>query len=379
MRASLYAATAPPPLSLRVVHVTQQLKSGGAETLLRGLCAGLTATGIDASVVSVYDDALTASEREALGFPSRSVGRHGRGDVAFFPRLVALLRTLRPDVVHAHLHAGKYAGRFAALAARVPAIVFTEHGDEAGGAVRAAVNRFLDPRTTRFVTFSETQRAALALRAGISVDRVAVIPNGIAEPPRADRRRLRAELGLADDSLALFMPARFSEQKNQALALRAFATLAAERPAWRMFFAGKGPLEDAMRALAAELGIATRTVFLGFRDDAPLLGRAMDAFVMPSLWERMPLALGEAMRAELPVVTTPWDGVVDFVRDGETGIVASNFSVEAFARALRTLSDAETRVRISRAAHAFADERFDLGQSVRGHVELYRSICAAPR
>ena len=94
---------------LRVVHVVQTLKAGGAETLVRGLCAGLAEAGIAVTVVSIYPDDLSQSERAALGFPVVSLGRRGRSDFGFFPRLVATLRELAPDVVHAHLHAGKYA------------------------------------------------------------------------------------------------------------------------------------------------------------------------------------------------------------------------------------------------------------------------------
>ena len=162
------AATSDAPL--RVVHVVQHLKSGGAETLVRGLAAGLASSGVAVTVVSIYPDALEPAERAALGFPVVTIGRRGRGDVGFFPRLVQTLRELSPDIVHAHLHAGKYAGRLAALAAGAPAIVFTEHGDEASGALRGAVNRVLHPRTTRFITFNEAQRRRFGASQGVPLD-----------------------------------------------------------------------------------------------------------------------------------------------------------------------------------------------------------------
>ena len=368
---------------LRVVHVVQHLKSGGAETLVRGLASGLARAGVDVTVVSIYPDALESAERAALAFPIVSLGRRGRGDVAFFPRLVKTLRDLKPDVVHAHLHAGKYAGRIAALAAGSPAIVFTEHGDEASGMLRATVNRVLHPRTTRFVTFNEAQRRHFAEAEGVPLERIAVIPNGVVEPPAADRAALREALGIAPDTFAAYLPARMTTQKNQALALRAFARLWRGDRRRHLYFAGSGPLEGDLRRLVDILELGARVHFLGFRDDAAMLCRAMDIFLMPSLWERMPLALGEAMLAGLAVVTAPWEGVRDFITDGETGFIASRDGatddVDSFARALVRSTDDASRAAVAERARAFAREHFDLDASVRKHVALYEQIAGAAR
>jgi glycosyltransferase involved in cell wall biosynthesis len=369
--------------SLRVVHVVQHLKSGGAETLVRGLCAGLARAGVALTVVSIYDDGLDAAERAALPFPIVTIGRRGRGDLTFFPRLVAALRGLAPDVVHAHLHAGKYAGRIAALAAGCRTIVFTEHGDEAGGVLRAALGRILNPLTTRFVTFTEAERQNVARKEGVPLERIVVIPNGVAAPPAADRTALRAALGMAADTVAGYIPARITTQKNHALALRAWARVWRDDERRQLYIAGKGPLEAQIRRLVDSLGLRDRVHFLGFRDDASTLCRAMDVFLMPSLWERMPMALGEAMRAGLPVVTTDWAGVADFVTDGLTGFIAHPNGpaddVDAFGRALVRTQDDAVRRRVAERARAFADRRFDLDASVRRHVALYASIARPAR
>ncbi len=370
----------PSDAPLRVVHVVQHLKSGGAETLVRGLSAGLARAGVAITVVSIYPDALEPAEREALGFPVVTIGRRGRRDVGFFPRLVKTLRELSPDIVHAHLHAGKYAGRIAALAAGSRAIVFTEHGDEASGALRGVVNRVLHPRTTRFITFNEAQRRRFGAAEGVPLERIAVIPNGVAAPAAGDRATLRAALDIAPETFAAYLPARMTAQKNQALAIRAFARVWRGEKRRHLYLAGTGPLESELRRLVQVLQIADRVHFLGFRDDAAALCRAMDLFLMPSIWERMPLALGEAMRAGLPVVTTRWDGVEDFVVDGETGFVATAdgaaSDIEAFSRALVRATDDVARRRIAERARIFADDRFDLAASVDRHIALYEEIVA---
>lgn len=373
---------APEGGTLRVVHIVQTLKSGGAETLVRTLCPRLPEHGVEVTIVSIYDDNLEPLERATLGVPVIGIKRAGRTDLGFFGALVRVLRELRADIAHCHLHSGKYAGRAAAIRAGIPVIVFTEHGDDRNDPLRFAINRVLHAKTARFITFTQAQREQLARDEGVPESRIVVIPNGVNAPSiRRQRDELRAALQIPADAFALYVPARMTAQKNQSLALRALALAAREGNCdWMLLLAGKGPDESALRAEARRLGIAERVRFLGFRSDAAELCAAMDLFLMPSRWERMPLALGEAMLVGLPVVTTPWAGISDFVVDGHTAFVARANGAEEFAAAIRhAQSDATLRRNVAERAQALARRRFDVDSTVRTHVELYRSLAAAER
>jgi glycosyltransferase involved in cell wall biosynthesis len=366
---------------LRVTHIISNLLGGGAETLVRGLCVGLRNEGIDASIISIYKSDLDDAQKARLGVPVVEVARAGRGDLTFIPRLMRAMRELRPDVVHAHLHAGKYAGRISALAAGVPSIVFTEHGDERGGLLRRTVNRMLHPRTTRFIVFTTGERERYARLEGIPRERIVVIPNGIpyvSPSEAADRVALRSALGLPQDAFVFVLPARMCPQKNQKLALDALARGTAEGLPWCLLLAGSGEHEEMLRASVAAAGLESRVRFLGFRSDLPDLYQAVDVYLMTSVWERMPLALGEAMMAGLPVITTPWEGVADFVSAGETGLVAADWSVDALYASFRQAYDDRSLLAgIAERGRRYATSQFDFGRSVRRHAELYRSLAAS--
>jgi glycosyltransferase involved in cell wall biosynthesis len=361
---------------LRVVQLIPNLVGGGAEAVVRMLGPGLAAAGVDLTIVSVYPSGLDEAEVQRLGVPVVDLGRRGRGDRGYFRRLVRTLRELQPDVVHAHLHTGQYGGRAAALLARVPAIVLTVHGEEPGGPVRWIADRALHAGTSRFVVFTEAQRQRYAAEEGVAPERIAVIPNGIAEVPAARRDELRAELRLGPDVFALYNAGRLAPQKNQHVAIEALALAhAAGAGRMRLVLAGDGPLAADLRAFADARGLHEHVDFLGYRRDAPALAAAMDLFVFPSLWERMPLALGEAMMAGLAPAITPWDGYDDFVRDGDTGFVAAGFDAASLAEAiLRAYGDDAARAAIAQRAQAAARAQFDVGAMVRAHVELYESL-----
>lgn len=118
------------------------------------------------------------------------------------------------------------------------------------------------------------------------------------------RKRVREELGIPGDSLVIGHVGRFQPQKNHAFILR-IAVEAAERE-HRAFFllVGDGPLRGEVERRAREMGLGERVVFAGERDDVPRMMRAMDAFLLPSLYEGLPLALLEAQASALPCVVS---------------------------------------------------------------------------
>ncbi len=367
---------------MRVVQLVPNLVGGGAEAAVRTLSAGLAGAGIDLTIVSVYPTGLDAAELERLGVPVVDLGRRGRGDRGYFRRLVGTLRRLHPDVVHAHLHTGQYGGRAAALLARVPAVVLTLHGDEPGGPVRWAADRLLHAGTARFVVFTEAQRRRFAAEDGVAAARIAVIPNGVAVPaPSAPREELRAGLKLEAGAFALYSAGRLAPEKNQRAAIEAVALARAEGAGrLRLVLAGDGPLAADLRAFAGGLGLREQVDFLGYRRDAPALAAAMDLFVLPSLRERMPLALGEAMMAGLAPAIAPWDGYGDFVRDGETGFVADGFDPAPLAATiLRAYAGDAARAAVAQRAQAAARAMFDVGAMVRAHVALYETLVRGRR
>jgi glycosyltransferase involved in cell wall biosynthesis len=120
-----------------------------------------------------------------------------------------------------------------------------------------------------------------------------------------------------------------------------------------------GAYRQLLEREAAELGMADRVLFAGYRADAPALLRSFDVFALPSTIEGLPLVVLEAMAAGVPVVATPVGGVGELVRDGETGLLVPPEDPDALAAALRRLlAEPETARRLTEAAGAHVAERF---------------------
>lgn len=115
------------------------------------------------------------------------------------------------------------------------------------------------------------------------------------------RAQLRREYGLGDGPVIGHI-GRMNVQKNHRRLLNIFAELAGRRPDARLVLIGVGELEQETRALATRLNIADRTLFLGLREDVNAWYQAMDLFLMPSLFEGLPVVGVEAQAAGLPCV-----------------------------------------------------------------------------
>lgn len=100
--------------------------------------------------------------------------------------------------------------------------------------------------------------------------------------------------------------------------------MVAEYPKVLAVLVGDGGLREELEALCANLKLCNHVVFMGKRDDVPNILAASDIFVLPSLWERLSLAVVEAWMAGLPVVVSQVDGLAEIVREGENGFFSAS-------------------------------------------------------
>ena len=99
-----------------------------------------------------------------------------------------------------------------------------------------------------------------------------------------------------------------------------------------------GAYRTMLERLASDLGVAGRVHFLGFRDDPGALLDQLDAFVLPSWIEGLPVVVLEAMAHAKAVIATPVGGTAELVADGETGLLVPPRDPERLAAAIRALA-----------------------------------------
>ena len=343
---------APSGRPLRIVHILAPAPFGGLERVVESLAAGHARRGHDVSVVLVMSP---GGAEHPLSAPLRAAGARaltlevpGRAYLRERREVGALLRTLRPDVVHTHGYRPDVLD--AGVARRLGvAVVSTVHGFTGGGRKDRLFQRL---QTRAFRGFdgvvAVSRRITDELRAA-GTPRLHCIPNAWdGASPAAGRGEARRALGIEGGAFHLGWVGRLSPEKGPDVALRALAGLG-DLPV-SLSFVGDGPMREGLAAQADAWGVADRVHWHGAVPRAGALCRAFDGFVLSSRTEGTPIALLEAVAAGVPVVATAVGGVPDVVSGAEALLVPPE-RPERLADAIRALH-ADPRGAALRAAAA---------------------------
>lgn len=117
------------------------------------------------------------------------------------------------------------------------------------------------------------------------------------------RARIRKALSL-NNTFVVGHIGRFVPQKNHRFLVQLFQQVAANLPDARLLLIGDGPLRNEIQDMVHDLGLEEQVIFLGQRNDIPDLLQAIDFFVLPSIYEGLPVSCLEAQASGLPCIVS---------------------------------------------------------------------------
>lgn len=226
------------------------------------------------------------------------------------------------------------------------------------------------------IVVSEDVKKAIHEYAGALHGKVSVIPNSVdikRYNQEIDREAVRKELGLSPGHQVFAVVATFKKQKGHRYLIEAAASLISQFPDIRLLLIGDGELRDELKAQTKALGLNEHVHFLGLRTDVPKLLGASDYFVLPSLWEGLPVSLIEAMACGLPVIATQVSGTKDVMIHNQTGLMVPPGEVEALKDAmLQFLANQELAQKMGEVARKRVTESFSAEQQANAYLSIYQ-------
>jgi glycosyltransferase involved in cell wall biosynthesis len=363
---------------MRIVYVLTSLGVGGAERQALAVADRMARRG-HAVALLVLRPPLPAQWPTAVRVVHLDMDKRPVRLLAGLAQTRRFLMEFRPDLIHSHSFHANIVARLLKLFVPRVAVLSTIHNVYEGGWPRMVAYRLTDRLARCTTAVSQAAADRFVRLKAVPLRKCVVLPNGIdieEFAPSAERRALtRAAMG-ANDEFIWLAAGRIVPAKDYPNLLRAFAQVRAARPDAQLWIAGEALGDDSTKvdALAVGLKLGDTVRWLGMRRDLPALLDAADAFVQASAWEGMPLAVGEAMAMEKPVVATSAGGTRELV--GEAGVTVPPKASDALAAAMVDLmrQPPERRHALGCAARERIARQFDMDARADVWEGLYRRL-----
>lgn len=256
-------------------------------------------------------------DEDSTNIPYEEIEKYG-GRVILIPpyqkifryhcKLKKLLKDGNYKIVHSHINTLSLFPLFAAKCAKVPVRIAHSHSttnkkEWKKNLIKAILKPFSKIFATNYMCCSELAGRWLFGNKKYDEGKVFLLNNAIDierfKYNEGIRRNKRKELGIKDDTLVIGHIGRFVEQKNHRFLIDIFFEIHQKMPNSILLLAGQGPLINEIKKKVECLGIKDSVIFLGQINDTNELYQAFDIFLLPSLYEGLPVVGVEAQASGL--------------------------------------------------------------------------------
>lgn len=380
------------PDRLRVLKVMPGVSAdGGAEQSLLALVPGLLASGVDLHLVVLTGRQGLVPPLEAAGVVVHDLSSVG-GVVRQVAGIRSVVRSVKPDLVHASLYEATLPTQLAMIGSRIPLLITwanVNYGPERSACgdadpFKLGAYRLVETATGRLSSswyHAVTRGVATENARCLHVDpsRVLVAERGrsssLIDAAGAQRSAVRSALGVSNSDRVVLAIGRQDAQKAYPQLLAEFDLVVDAHPDARLWIAGRpGSDSPSIGQALAAMRHANRVSLLGHRDDVPALLAGSDVVVCGSWREGAAGSLIEAMAARRPVVTVRLAGLDGVFSSGVDGVVAER--ADLAAALIGVLDDAELRAALAEAGRQTYEARFTVEAATAQLLGLYCSVVA---
>ena len=392
---------------LTVMQMISNLDIGGAQEVVRTIVDYMASSNCR-PVVCTFKDGPLRQQIEAQGIPVEVLPERRYSILAFpfyvvemvqiWQALVRLIRKYDVEVVQTHLlRSLDFLVLLLLYTTRLRIVLWTIHNANfelaehmlnknkwllsAKRTAHRTLYRLASSRVSGFVAVSDEVENSMLRVFGPIQDKVTVICNGVDvkryQRP-VNRVAVRRSLGLEDQAKLMSVVATFKEQKGHRYLVEAMTSIVPQHPNAHVLFIGDGDLRADLEQQVKAANLEDHIHFLGSRSDVADLLLASDFFILPSLWEGLPMALLEAMSAGLPIVASEVSGTIQAMIPNETGLLVPPGDSQQLAQAiLRLLDNPQEAQTMGRAAKARVEANFSAHKQAEEHLVLYERLLAA--
>ncbi|HQE48345.1 MAG TPA: glycosyltransferase [Fervidobacterium sp.] len=303
---------------MKILQVIPSLQVAGAEIMCENLCYELTTSHHEILVVSLYNTHSPITDRMLKNdIDLRFLDKKRGFDFSCAKKLRKIVKEFNPDVIHTHLYSLKYA----VLARNKVPIVHTMHSiasKETTKFQQLINKRFYKKRIVLPVALSEEIKRTFNETYRIANLDIPIVLNGVNLSKCIAKEDYRVE-----GTYHILHIGRFAEAKNHIELLKAIRILKNDGIDIHLSLIGEGELKRTVLEFISNNDLEQEVSLLGIKENVyPYLHDA-DIFVLPSLFEGVPMTIIEAMGTGLPIVASNVGGIPNLIDDRKEGLLCN--------------------------------------------------------
>lgn len=355
---------------MKIVQIMPYFGLGGAEIMCENLIYELIKLGHDVTVISLFNSHTPITDRlEAAGTKVIYLDKKLGFDFSVIKKIREICKIEKPDAIHTHLYALKYAV-LATMFLNNIRIIHTIHSvaeKEAGNLSRKINRIFYKLLGVIPVALSELIRESVMKEYNLPRNRVSVIFNGI------DLSKCMPKTDYSiGEKIKILHIGRFSEEKNHIGLLEAFELFNLKYPNSVLQLIGDGEKRSEIENFIKEKNLVNCVEILGLQDNVYNYLHSADIFALPSLYEGIPITIIEAMGTGLPIVATNVGGIPDMLKDSKSALLVNIDSEEISVAFEKLTNDNDLRERLGKSA-LNESGRFSSLEMARKYYDLYKN------
>lgn len=366
---------------LKVLHFGSPSGLYGAERWILSLMAYLDPATVESRVAVVndggYSEIPLCRVAQARGFETVTIEAYGRVNMQAVRSLRRYLLENNIDILHTHFYKTDLIGLLAVRGTPCK-VVSTPHGWASKPTLSLwlyeNLSKLFFPFMDAVVPLSNGIIRSLRLLPGLQ-HKLYLIENGVDVSEAANHAVVADEMAAlkAAGKKIVGYIGRLETGKDLATLLRAIAR--ARDTSLHAALVGEGDQQEALQALAVELGIEDQVTFYGYREDRLSFLKGFDVFVLPSRSEGIPRCLMESMAAGIPIVASDIPGCRNLIDGKTTGLLFDVADVAGLRQQIaKMLDSAESREGFAKEARRFVEERYSCARMAREYEELYLAL-----
>lgn len=370
------------PQKIKILECIRQGQIGGGESHLLSLVENLDRSKFEPTVLSFTDGPMIKA-LNAMNVNNHVIHTEKPFDISKWQKVKQFISSQKVDLIHAHGTRANSNILWAAKKLGIP-VVYTVHGwsfhpDQHPFVRRVRImgEKYLTSKSNINISVSASnqQSGKKHIRSFQSV----VINNGIDQKkfdPSATYKNVRAELNIPADKILILFVARFTSHKQPLALIHAFEQALKKNPALHLLMVGDGDQKQEAIELIQKKSLDRHITLQPFRQDVPAVLASADIFVLPSLWEGLPIGLLEAMAMGKAIIASDVDGTSEIIQNEQNGILVETENlVHNLSNALVNLSgDENKRSRFGKKAIETIQKKYSATEMTRQIEQIYVSL-----